>query len=62
MTDERIKMRKFWGGIYEIFVEVQRTGFVLEKRELKKPLGRPRLKWEDNIKMYIKIIRGFGFN
>ena len=35
------------------------TGTPTEKR----PLGRPRRRWEDNIKMYLKeigIIRGIG--
>jgi hypothetical protein len=27
-----------------------------EKPEVNRPLGRPRYKWEDNIKMYLKEI------
>ena len=27
---------------------------LLEKSEGKRPLGKPRRKWEDNIKMYVK--------
>ena len=31
------------------------------KPEGKRPLGRPRLRWEDNIKMYLqKVGRGCG--
>jgi hypothetical protein len=30
------------------------TGFWLERSEGKRPLGRPRLRWEDNIKMYLR--------
>jgi hypothetical protein len=26
---------------------------LVEKPEGKRPLGRPRLRWEDNIKMYV---------
>ena len=31
----------------------------MEKPEGKKPLGRPRHKWEDNIKMNLEIV-GWG--
>ena len=30
------------------------------KPEGKRPLGRPRRRWEDNIKMYLKEVRGGG--
>jgi hypothetical protein len=31
------------------------------KLEGKRPLGRPRRRWEDNIKMYLQEVgRGFG--
>jgi hypothetical protein len=31
----------------------------VEKRKDKRPLGRPRLRWEDNIKMNLKEM-GYG--
>jgi hypothetical protein len=37
-----------WGegrGVYRVLVE---------RREGKRPLGRPRRRWEDNIKMYLR--------
>ena len=39
-------------GVYKILVE---------KTEGKRPLGRPRRRWEDNIKMYLEEVgRGCG--
>ena len=32
------------------------TGFWWEKPEGKRPLGRPRLRWEDNIKMDLQEV------
>ena len=32
------------------------TGFWLRKPEGKRPLGRPRRRWEDNIKMDLKEV------
>ena len=32
--------------------------FLLGKPERKKPLGRPRLRWEDNIKMDLQEVGG----
>ena len=32
------------------------TGFRLEKPKRKRPLGRPRHKWEDNIKMDLQEV------
>jgi hypothetical protein len=34
-------------GVYRLSVE---------KREGKRPLGRPRRRWEDNIKMYLQEV------
>jgi hypothetical protein len=34
-------------GVYRVLVG---------KTEGKRPLGRPRLRWEDNIKMYLKEV------
>jgi hypothetical protein len=31
---------------------------LVEKPEGKRPLGRPRLKWEHNIKMYLQEVGG----
>jgi hypothetical protein len=33
---------------------------LVEKREGKRPLGRLRYRWEDNIKMYLKRSGGGG--
>ena len=33
---------------------------VIEKPEGKRPLGRPRRRWEDNIKMYLQEVGGGG--
>jgi hypothetical protein len=33
-------------------------GVLVKKPEGKRPLGRPRLRWEDNIKMDIQEVRG----
>jgi len=30
-------------------------GVLAEKAEVEKPLGRPGLRWEEDIKMYLKI-------
>jgi hypothetical protein len=30
---------------------------LVEKPEGKRPLGRPRCRWVDNIKMYLRVIR-----
>jgi hypothetical protein len=32
------------------------TGFFVEKPEVKKPVGRPRRSWEDNIKMDLQEV------
>ena len=37
------------------------TGFLLEKAEVKRPLGRPRRRWEDSIKMDLQEV-GCGWN
>ena len=34
------------------------TGFWLGKPERKRPLGRPRRRWEDNIKMDLQEVEG----
>jgi hypothetical protein len=38
-------------GVYSVLVG---------KREGRKPLGRPRLRWEDNIKMDLQEVRWTG--
>jgi hypothetical protein len=38
------------------------TGFLVERPEGKRPLGRPRHRWEDNIKMVLKEIGINGAN
>ena len=35
------------------------TGFLVGKPEVKRPLGRPKRRWEDNIKMYLQEV-GWG--
>ena len=34
---------------------------LVEKHEGKRPLGRPRLRWEDNIKMDLQDVMGWGW-
>jgi len=34
------------------------TGVVVGKPEVKRPLGRPRRRWEDNIKMDLQEVAG----
>ena len=36
-----------WRGVYRVLVG---------KPEVKRPLGRPRRRWEDNIKMYLQEV------
>jgi hypothetical protein len=38
------------------------TGFWLEGPKVKRPLGRPRRRWEDNIKMDLREIGIDGVN
>jgi len=33
---------------------------LVEKPDGKRPLGRPRHRWEDNIKMYLREVGGGG--
>jgi len=45
------------GGVFIIYGEKKVAYRILmEKTERKRPLGRPRLRWEDNIKMDIKEV------
>ena len=39
-------------GVYRVF---------LGKPEGKRPLGRPRLRWEDNIKMDLQVVGCWGY-
>jgi hypothetical protein len=56
-----IKARRMrWAGHVAHMGEVRGTyNTLLGKRELRRPLGRPRSRWEDNIKMDLREI-GFG--
>jgi hypothetical protein len=38
------------------------TGFWLGGSKVKRPLGRPRCRWEDNIKLHLREIRIDGAN
>ena len=35
-------------------------GVLVGKPDGKRPLGRPRRRWEDNIKMYLQEVGGHG--
>ena len=49
-------MYRFWGGGEGY------TGFLVEKSERNRPLGKPGRKWEDNIKMDLEEMeRGLGY-
>jgi hypothetical protein len=58
IVDKSERMR--WAGLVARMGEVRGTYNILIGRpEGKRPLGRPRRRWEDNIKMDLKEI-GFG--
>ena len=44
---------------YEINVNIMYK-FLVGKREGKRPMGRPRCRWEDNIKMDLQEVGGGG--
>jgi hypothetical protein len=55
-----IKSRRIWAGHVEHTGETRNWyKIVVWKPEGKTPLGRPRSRWEDNIKIYLRKI-GFG--
>jgi hypothetical protein len=60
-TLRQIKSRKMSGwGIWQAWKRGEtRTGFWWESRKGKSPLGRPRRRWEDGIKMDLGEI-GWG--
>jgi hypothetical protein len=38
-------------------------GFLVEKPERRRPLGRPRLRWKDTIKMNLQVVEwGHGLD
>jgi hypothetical protein len=50
-----------WAGHVARVVESRGVYRVLVgKVEGKRPLGRPRLRWEDNVKMYLQKVGGGG--
>ena len=54
-----VKSRMRWAGHVARMVEGRGVHRVLMgKPEGKRPLGRPRRRWEDNIKMDLKEVRG----
>jgi hypothetical protein len=55
-----VKPRRIrWAGHVARMVEVRGLHMVLvEKPEEKRPLGRPRSRWEDNIKMDLQEVGG----
>jgi hypothetical protein len=38
------------------------TEFLVGKSGPNRPLGRPRFRWEDNVKMYLQQVRCGGMN
>ena len=46
------RMRGEWRGVY---------GVLVGKPEGKRPLGRPRRKWEDNLKMDLQEVGMWGY-
>jgi len=47
--------------LYFVFIDVARMGkrrggykVLVGKSEVKRPLGRPRCRWEDNINLYLQ--------
>jgi len=57
-----IKSRRMrWAGHVALMWEGRGVHRVLVgKHEEKRPLGRPRRRWEDNIKMDLREVRGGG--
>ena len=53
-----IKSRKSRWADHVVRMEESRSSFKILTRKAtgKRPLGRPRRRWEDNIRMYIKEI------
>ena len=52
------KLRRLrWAG-YVAHMQQSRNAYrvLMEKREGKRPLGRPRCRWEDNIKMDLREV------
>jgi hypothetical protein len=59
-VNRAIKLRMRWAG--HVTCRGKRRGayrVLVGKREGRRPLGRPRRRWEDNIKMYVQEI-GWG--
>ena len=52
-TGHVVCMRERGGASYRV---------LLEKPEGKRPLGKPRCRWEDNIQMYHQEVRYGGLN
>ena len=52
-----LKSRRLRWGEYAARMELARNAYriLVEKTEGKRPLGRPRRRWEDNIKMDLKV-------
>ena len=61
---EVIKSRRLrWAGHVVTMEEGKRVFKILTVKPTgKRPLGRPRRSWEDNIRMDLKEIRGIGLN
>ena len=48
------------GGAFSTYMGEVHTGFWVGKPEGGKPLGRPRRRWQDNIKIYLREIEWWG--
>ena len=59
-----IKSRRMrWAGYVALMGESRGVcRFLVGKPEGKRPLGRPRLRWEDNIKMYLQDLECEGMD
>jgi len=52
-----------WAGYVALMGESRGVcRFLVGKPEGKRPLGRPRLRWEDNIKMYLQDLECEGMD
>jgi hypothetical protein len=55
--------RTRWAANIALIVKKRHVYIVLVKKpEGKKRLGRPRRRWEDNLKMDLKVVRWEGIN
>jgi hypothetical protein len=53
---KRVKVHPGDNHIFLCVIVIQHTGFLVGRPEGRRPLGRPRRRWEDNIKIDLKEV------